>query len=154
MTVRAGFIGLGDIGLPMAERIADRGVPLTVWNRTPAKAAPLGAKGATVAASPRALAEAVDVACLCLDGPKAIEAVVFGPDGIAHADPKPKLVVDHSTTHPHLTVDLAARLRAEAGIGWLDAPVSGGPVGARAGTLATFAGGDADDLALARPVIA
>ena len=154
MTVRAGFIGLGDIGLPMAERIATGGVPLTVWNRTASKAAPLEQKGAAVAASPRALAEAVDVVCLCLDGPKAIEAVVFGLDGIAAATTKPRLVVDHSTTHPHLTVEFAARLKAEAGIAWLDAPVSGGPVGARAGTLATFAGGDADDLELARPILA
>jgi len=92
--------------------------------------------------------------CLCLDSAYAVETVVFGLEGIvAGGKGRTRLVVDNSTLHPLRTRELAERLRSEAGIGWLDIPVSGGPVGAVAGTLAAMAGGDAEELEVVRPVV-
>ncbi|MDP3659242.1 NAD(P)-dependent oxidoreductase [Phenylobacterium sp.] len=153
MTQSVGYIGLGAIGAPMAERIALAGFDLTVWNRTPDKMQPLIAKGARAAGSAAEVGAATDIVFLCLDSPYAVEAVVFGPLGVA-AGGRTKLIVDNSTLHPKVTVEMAQRLRAEHGIGWVDAPVSGGPGGAQAGTLASFAGGTAEEFERARPMIA
>jgi 3-hydroxyisobutyrate dehydrogenase-like beta-hydroxyacid dehydrogenase len=153
--VKVGYIGLGKIGAPMAERIlSPGGFSLTVWNRTAEKMGPLVAAGAKPAATAAEVAAASDVVCLCLDSAYAVETVVFGPEGIvAGGKGRTRLVVDNSTLHPLRTRELAERLRSEAGIGWLDIPVSGGPVGAVAGTLAAMAGGDAEELEVVRPVV-
>ena len=153
--VKVGYIGLGKIGAPMAERIlSPGGFSLTVWNRTAEKMGPLVAAGAKPAAIAAEVAAASDVVCLCLDSAYAVETVVFGPEGIvAGGKGRTRLVVDNSTLHPLRTRELAERLRSEAGIGWLDIPVSGGPVGAVAGTLAAMAGGDAEELEVVRPVV-
>ncbi len=150
--LRVGYIGLGAIGLPIAERIADAGWPMRVWNRTATKMAPMQAKGATAAYSARDLAGQVDVLFLCLTDDKAVEQVVFGEAGIAQAANAKLTVVDLSTIHPMTTKALASRLTLAGGGRWVDLPVSGGPSGARAGTLATFAGGRADDVERIRPV--
>jgi 3-hydroxyisobutyrate dehydrogenase-like beta-hydroxyacid dehydrogenase len=153
--VKVGYIGLGKIGAPMAERIlSPGGFSLTVWNRTAEKMGPLVAAGAKPAATAAEVAAASDVVCLCLDSAYAVETVVFGLEGIvAGGKGRTRLVVDNSTLHPLRTRELAERLRSEAGIGWLDIPVSGGPVGAVAGTLAAMAGGDAEELEVVRPVV-
>jgi len=149
---RVGYAGLGEIGAPMAERIRQAGFELHVWNRSPAKAAPLVAAGARLAATPAELAARVQVLCLCLTDDKAVEQVVFGAEGIAASPAVRGLVLaDHSTIHPLATRRLASRL-ADRGGRWVDAPVSGGVVGARQGTLAVFAGGEAAAVERMRPV--
>jgi 3-hydroxyisobutyrate dehydrogenase-like beta-hydroxyacid dehydrogenase len=150
--LRVGYIGLGNIGAPMAERIARAGLPLTVWNRTASKMAPLLAAGAQSASSPLDLAQRCDVVCLCLDSVAAAERVLFEADGLVRAASKPRLVIDHSTLHPDASIALAQRL-AEVGVALIDAPVSGGAVGARNGTLAVMVGGAAEEVEAARPVI-
>lgn len=148
-----GFIGLGAIGAPMAWRLVDAGLNPVVWNRTASRAAEFAEKDVQVAESPADLAARCDIVSLCLLSPDAIEEVLFGPEGIVQAPDRPSLIVDHSTVHPQRTREIAGRLRAEAGIAWLDAPVSGGPEGASKGTLAAMAGGDAEDFERALPVL-
>ncbi|MEP7351199.1 MAG: NAD(P)-binding domain-containing protein [Sphingorhabdus sp.] len=150
---RIGFIGLGDIGSPMAMRLHQQGHDLTVWNRNPERSRAFSEVGVAVAGSAAELAIASDIVCLCLSSAAAIEAVVFGPAGVAEAEIAPSLIVDHSTISPDETRAFAERLRASTGTPWLDAPVSGGPVGARAGTLAVMAGGGESDFEIAAPVL-
>jgi 3-hydroxyisobutyrate dehydrogenase len=149
---RVGYAGLGSIGAPMARRVLDAGFELHVWNRDPAKAAALVDAGARLAATPAALARAVDVLCLCVTDGHAVEQVVFGDDGIASTLPGGLVVADHSTIHPTESRRIAERFAATGGA-WVDAPVSGGVVGARAGTLSVFAGGEASDVERIRPVV-
>ncbi len=153
MGLVVGFIGLGNIGLPIAARIRAGGFDLVVWNRTPDKMRPLLAAGATPASSAADLTRRVDIVCTCVSNTEAVEAVVFGADGIAAGAGRARLLLDNSTIHPLRTRVMAERLQEATGIGWLDVPVSGGPVGAEAGTLAAMAGGDAAELDIARPVI-
>lgn len=150
-----GFIGLGAIGRPMARRILTARSQLMVWNRSASRMQPLLEQGAQAAASPADMARHCDILCTCVTDAGALEAVLFGPEGVARAGDgiRARLLVDNSTTHPRLTRDFAARLHAACGMRWLDVPVSGGVTGARAATLAAMAGGDAADVELARPVI-
>ena len=149
---RVGFIGTGLIGTPMVERLLDRGVNMTVWNRTATKLSALVARGAKAAASPGALAAECDIVCLCLTNTDAVEDVVFGPHGIASNMRAQQLLIDLSSIAPDATAHMAARLTSTSGARWIDAPVSGGLPAARAGTLIVFAGGEADDIARAAPV--
>jgi 3-hydroxyisobutyrate dehydrogenase len=149
---RVGFIGTGLIGTPMIERLLDCGLAVTVFNRTAEKAAPLVARGATLAASARELAGSVDIVCLCLTNTAAVQDVLFGDAGIAVALRAGQLVIDFSSIAPDATVQIAAQLRDTSGAHLLDCPVSGGLPAARAGTLIIFAGGDAADLARGKPV--
>ncbi len=151
-TVRVGFIGTGLIGTPMVERLIERGLSVTVWNRTVAKVAPLVALGALPAHSPQDLVSHCDVVCLCLTNTDAVHAVLFGDDGIASQMHAAHLLVDFSSIAPDATITMAAQLRALVGTGWVDAPVSGGLPAARAGRLIIFAGGEAGDIARAAPV--
>lgn len=149
--MRIGFAGLGLMGAPMAARLRAAGWPLTVWNRTAAKAAPLVDAGAEQADTPRALADRCDAVFLCLMDAASVEQVVFGPDGIAGGSAK--IVVDFSTGHPDAARAIADRLHAQTGMGWIDAPVSGGVPGAENGTLAIMAGGNADQIETVRPAV-
>ncbi|MEP6786105.1 MAG: NAD(P)-dependent oxidoreductase [Sphingomonadales bacterium] len=148
-----GFIGLGDIGIAMAKRLHEDGHKLTVWNRNPDRAAPFATLGVTIARNPAQLAAACDIVCICVSSADAIAEIAFGPNGIASADTAPMLVVDHSTISPEETRRLADRLAVQTGTAWLDAPVSGGPSGARAGTLAIMVGGSREHFELAKPVL-
>jgi len=152
--MRIGFIGIGLMGLPLCHRLLAAGHALTVWNRSPEKCRPLTDNGATVAASPAALAAASDLLLLCVSDTAAVEAVVFGTDGIAAGAHAGLLVADHSSIAPSATRALAARLREATGARWVDAPVSGGVIGAEQGTLVIMAGGAADDVARIHPVLA
>jgi len=154
------FIGLGALGAPMAANLLAAGVRLTVHNRTRGREVPLVQAGAQAAAHPATAAARARVVLLCLtDGP-AVEEVLFGPEGVvaglAAETPQPSspppLVVDFSTIEPSRTRSLAARLAAR-GIAWLDAPVTGGTEGARAGTLSVLVGGDGATLERARPLL-
>jgi 3-hydroxyisobutyrate dehydrogenase len=151
--VKLAFLGLGLMGAPMARRLLAAGHALTVWNRSPARAEPLRALGAHVAATPREAATGADIVFLNLLDEAAAEAVALGPDGIAAAPAAPRLVVDHSSLAPAATRRIAAALAAANGTRWVDAPVSGGVAGAEAGTLAVMAGGEAADVEQARPLI-
>lgn len=153
MTDRIGFIGLGDIGAPMAQRIAQAGHPLRVYNRSAAKAQPFAERGVPVAASIAELVRECDIIFTCVSDTAAVENVVFGAGGIAESGRAGMLFVDVSTIHPVTTREMSARLKRDHLIGWVDAPVSGGSSGARAGTLAVFAGGETDDVERARPVL-
>ncbi len=149
---RVGFIGTGLIGTPMVQRLHECGLSVTVWNRTPDKATPLVAFGATVAESPRALAESCDIVCLCLTNTAAVHEVVFGAQGIDAVLRVGQLVIDLSSIAPDATREMAERLASACGARWIDAPVSGGLPLARAGRLIVFAGGDAHDIARAAPL--
>ena len=150
---KVGFIGLGDIGAPMAERIALAGLDLTVWNRTAEKMTPLVDAGAKAAASAREIGETCDLVCICLDSVAAVEEVVFGPAGLTSPDCRMTLLVDHATLPSVVSQGFDTRL-SKLGIGYLDAPVSGGAIGARAGTLAVMVGGDTGLVDRARPILA
>lgn len=150
---RVGFAGLGTMGGAMAANLARAGFPLTVWNRTPGRAAEAVGLGAAEAADPAALAAASDVVVTCVsDGPD-VEAVLFGPAGVADGARPGQLVVDCSTIAPAASRAFAARL-AERGVAFVDAPVSGGSEGARQATLTIFAGGEPAAVERARPVLA
>jgi 3-hydroxyisobutyrate dehydrogenase-like beta-hydroxyacid dehydrogenase len=148
-----GWIGLGDIGLPMMRRLAGAGNEVIVWGRTPERLQPALEAGATAAGSPAELAARCEGVLLCVTDGDAVEEVVFGPRGVAEGARRGTLIVDHSTIHPE-TTRLAARRLKSAGVGWVDAPVSGGALGAAAATLSVFIGGDEADVARMRPWIA
>lgn len=147
-----GFIGTGLIGAPMVERMMEQGLKVTVWNRTADKTTPLVALGAHRADTARELAERVDIVCTCLTDTDAVNDVVFGRVGIAAVMRREQLLIDFSSIAPDRTKLMAAHLLETAGADWIDAPVSGGVVGARAGKLIIFAGGDARAVVRAAPV--
>jgi 3-hydroxyisobutyrate dehydrogenase len=146
------FLGLGTMGAAMAANVGRAGFALTVWNRTPGRAADLMALGATEASSASSAGEAADVAIVCVSDTPDVEAVLFGPSGLAEGARAGSVVIDMSTISPTATRDFAARLAA-AGVTLLDAPVSGGSEGARNGTLTIFVGGDPDAFERVRPVL-
>src|ERR1700733_4214443 len=150
---RLGYLGLGMMGLPMSQRLLKAGYDVTVWNRSPGKATALVEAGAKLAGIPRDVAESADIIFMCLTDAAAVEEGVFGSDGLATVAGAGKLVVDFSSIHPDAARAIAARLRLTNGMGWIDAPVSGGTVGAEQGTLAVMAGGDAADVERARPYV-
>ena len=149
-----GYIGIGLMGRPMALRLLQAGFPLSVWGRSPEKLLDVVAAGAVAATSPAEVARRSDIVFTCVSDTAAVEQVVFGPGGIAEGAAAGKVLVDMSTIHPGRSREMARRLREATGMGWIDAPVSGGPPGAAAGTLAVMAGGDPADFALAQPVVA
>jgi 3-hydroxyisobutyrate dehydrogenase len=137
---RVGFAGLGLMGSRMARNVLDKGFPLTVWNRTPARTQAIAARGAQVAPTPRALAESSDVIVACLADPAAVEEVVFGEDGIL-AGARPELrYMECSTISPGLSRRVADALRSR-GADMLEAPVTGSKLGAERGALVFMTGG-------------
>ena len=150
---KLGYLGLGMMGSPMARRLLDAGYRVTVWNRSEGKATPLVEAGATLAADPSAAANTSSILFMCLTDAAAVENVVFGPRGLATTPGTGKLVVDFSSIHPDAARSIAKRLEAANGMGWIDAPVSGGTKGAQEGTLAVMAGGDAAAIERARPYV-
>ncbi|WP_032829847.1 NAD(P)-dependent oxidoreductase [Pseudomonas sp. GM74] len=148
-----GFAGIGLMGLPMCRRLLAAGYPLAVWNRNPQKCKPLVEAGARQVASPSELCQHADVVMLCLADTSVVREVVFGPAGIVEGAKKGQLLVDFSSLEPNATREMAADLAAKTGMGWLDTPVSGGVVGAEAGSLAIMVGGEVQDLERVRPVL-
>jgi 3-hydroxyisobutyrate dehydrogenase len=151
--MRVGFVGLGTMGGAMAANVARAGFAVTAWNRTAGRAAELSDLGVALAPTAAAAAAASDVIVTIVSDTPDVEAVLFGPDGVADGAARGSLVVDMSTISPSATRDFAGRL-AERGVAMLDAPVSGGSEGAKKGTLSIFVGGEAADLERARPVLA
>ena len=150
-TPRIGFVGLGIMGRPMAANALKAGFPVTVTNRTLAKSEPLKAAGATVAKSPREVAERSDIVVTMVTNAPEVEAVTFGPDGIAEGAHAGLLAIDMSSISPVASRDIAARAEAK-GFTTLDAPVSGGEIGAIEARLSIMVGGDAADVERARPL--
>ncbi|MBV9660132.1 MAG: NAD(P)-dependent oxidoreductase [Acidimicrobiales bacterium] len=151
--VKVGFVGLGAIGLPMAERLLDCGVDLAVWNRTIDKAEPLRARGARVSASPAELCDAVEVVVSCLHGPPSDRAVFLGADGLLSVDIEGKLFINTSTNGPDCARELARETERRGGQ-YLDSPILGaGPPSAAAGRLLFPASGSAEVVARAIAVL-
>lgn len=148
-----GYIGTGLMGAPMTARLLAAGNKVVVWNRTQAKAEPLVAKGAVMGDSAAEVARQADIVFMCLTDTKAVEAAVFGADGIAAGARKGSILVDFSSIQPEATRAFAARLERDTGMRWLDAPVSGGVPGAEAGTLAIMAGGTQDVFEAVKPFV-
>ena len=144
MTERVGFVGLGIMGRPMARNLAEAGYELVLYNRTRTKAEQLAQYGASVADSPREVAESSDISITMLPGPSEVEEVVAGEGGLLEGAKEGSLIVDMSTSSPLLARELARTAR-ERGVGMLDAPVSGGDVGASNGTLSIMVGGEEEN---------
>ncbi len=152
MAEKVGFVGLGIMGKPMARNLMEAGYELTVHNRSPEKAEELGEAGATVAASPREVAEKSDVVITMLPDSPQVREVVAGEDGVLEGISEGSLLIDMSTISPVVTEELAEAVK-EKGASMLDAPVSGGDVGAIEGTLSIMVGGEEGDFERASPLI-
>lgn len=150
--VRIGFVGLGIMGKPMAGHLLKAGYPLTVFNRTKSKTEELRSQGARVASSPSELAADSDIVITIVSDSPDVEQVVAGPGGILEGLGPGGLVIDMSTISPAMERKLDQQLR-ERGCSLVDAPVSGGDVGAKNATLAIMAGGEKADVERATPVL-
>lgn len=152
--MRIAFLGIGLMGFPMARRLCEAGHAVRAWNRSPGKAERLTPFGASVHDSARSAVDGADLVIGMLENGPVVEQVFFDPErGAAAALQAGSLVIDMASIRPAEARDHAARLAA-LGVGHLDAPVSGGTVGAEAGTLAIMVGGDEADFARAAPVLA
>ena len=151
MEKAVGFVGLGIMGAFMAGNLLEAGHELVVHNRTRTKAERLAQRGARAADSPREVAEGSDVIITMLPGPPQVEEVVAGDGGLLEGAREGSLIIDMSTSSPILARELARAARNKA-VGMLDAPVSGGDVGARDGTLSIMVGGEVDDFERAQPL--
>ncbi len=147
-----GFIGIGLMGKPLVSRLLAAGFNVNVWNRTAEKLAPVVAAGAIACDSIAELANNSEVIILCLADTAAVAQVV--ENDILNSGATDKLIIDLSSIHPETTCALARKLQQQANIGWVDAPVSGGTLGAEQGTLAIMAGGSVENIAIARQVLA
>ena len=148
---RVAFLGLGVMGAAMAANIAKAGFALSVHNRSRGKAEALEAAGANWAVTPAEAARGAAVVGLCLPDTPDVEAVLFGPGGVAEGVAPGTVVIDFSTIAAAPAAGFARRLLEERGAHLLDSPVSGGPAGARDGTLTCMIGGDAGAFERARP---
>lgn len=148
------FLGLGVMGYPMAGHLAAKGHTVTVYNRTAAKAAAWAQEhGGQHAATPALAAKGADFVMACVGNDDDLRAVCLGPDGAFAGMVAGAVFVDHTTVSAEVTRDLATTARAQ-GIGFVDAPVSGGQAGAQNGILSVMCGGDAADYGRAEPLIA
>jgi 3-hydroxyisobutyrate dehydrogenase-like beta-hydroxyacid dehydrogenase len=149
---KIGFLGLGKMGAVMAPRFIAAGFPLTVWNRSPAKADALAAAGASIATNPAEVAADADVIVTMLRDDAAAEQVYLGQHGLLSADVGGKLFIEMSTLRPATAHGLAERAD-EAGARFVDAPVSGTVGPAKDGKLMALVGGSEADLARAQPIL-
>ena len=150
---RIGFIGMGLMGVPMSLRLLAAGYSLSVWNRNASKTEAARQAGARVANSVAQLVADSDVVMLCVTDTAAVEAIVFGDDGIAANARSGQILIDFSSIEPEATRQMAARLTSACGMHWVDAPVSGGVAGAEQGMLAIMAGGDEALIDRLRPLL-
>ena len=146
-----GFIGIGLMGKPMTLRLLGAGFKVNVWNRSKEKLMPVTAAGANAFSSIAGLVKASNIIILCLANTQVVKSIVqteIIPSGSTH-----KLIIDLSSIHPETTKQLASELNQQCSIRWVDAPVSGGTVGAEQGSLAIMAGGSNDDIEIAIQVL-
>jgi 3-hydroxyisobutyrate dehydrogenase len=147
-----GFIGIGLMGKPLVLRLLAAGFQVNVWNRSPKKLNPVVEAGAMPCDSITQLAKASEIIILCLADTAVVTQVV--ENDILNSGAKDKLLIDLSSIHPETTRQLAAKLKQQCHIEWVDAPVSGGTLGAEQGTLAIMAGGSVENIEIARQVLA
>ncbi len=148
------FLGLGVMGFPMAGHLVAKGHSVTVYNRSPAKAVAWVARhGGKSAATPALAAMGADFVMACVGNDDDLRAVCTGPDGAFNGMSRGAVFVDHTTVSAQVTRQMSAQA-ANLGLGFVDAPVSGGQAGAENGALSVMCGGDADAYAKAEPVIA
>ncbi|HUJ32780.1 MAG TPA: NAD(P)-dependent oxidoreductase [Candidatus Acidoferrum sp.] len=152
MKPTVGLIGLGLMGKPMSRNLLKAGFPLVVWNRTKEKAGELVREGAKFAANPRDAAAQADVLITIVSDPPAVEALLWGANGVLDGLRRGSIYVDSSTVSPDLARRAAAAC-AERGVDYLDAPVTGGTWGAEKGELVFMIGGKAEVLDRAKPVL-
>ena len=150
---KIGFIGLGLMGQGFTRRLRAKGHQVTGFDRVGDKVDAATGHGVLPAASAADVARASDIVHVCVMTKADLEAAVFGEDGIAAGGSSEKVLVDHSTTPVDVTKAFAERLLKESGMAWIDAPVSGGPPAAEAGTLAIMVGGDDAIVARALPIL-
>lgn len=148
--MKVGVVGIGLMGRPVAQRLVDAGHEVTVHSRRRESAEPVLAAGAAWADDAAGCGDGADLAITFLPDPATVEAAVLGPAGLLAAAAPPAVVADMSTSPPELARRLAAAA-SERGVAALDAPVSGGPMGAAGGTLTIMAGGSAEAFERARP---
>lgn len=151
--MRVGFIGLGDQGLPIAQRIQAGGFPLSVWARRSESLIPFAGSDVAIATSPAELGRLSDVVGICLFDAAGVRDVVLGPEGVVAGLSPGGVVVVHTTLAPDEVRDIAADVTS-AGLSLLDAPVSGGHSAAAAGALTVMVGGERQSLDRVRPVLA
>lgn len=149
--IRLGFIGIGLMGKPMTLRLLKAGFTVSVWNRSPDKLMPVISAGACALPAIADVVKSSDVIILCLSDTAVVESVFYS-DILEHGS-QDKLLIDLSSIDPETTRQLAATLYQKCGMGWVDAPVSGGVSGAEQGSLAIMAGGSAENIAVARDVL-
>ncbi len=150
---KTAFIGLGVMGFPMAGHLKDKGHEVTVYNRSAAKAEEWVARhGAAMAPTPREAASGAEFVFSCVGADADLREVTMGDDGAFAGMDKGAVFIDHTTTSADVAIELNAVAR-EKGIGFIDAPVSGGQAGAEGGILTVMCGGDDADYARAEPVI-
>ena len=147
-----GFIGLGIMGRPMALNLRRGGHALWVYGRRPESMKPLADEGATACDSPKSVAQSAEIIFICVSDTPDVEQIVLGDQGVIHGAQKGSIVVDMSTIAPGATRRMAAEL-AQRGVEMLDAPVSGGEVGAINAALSIMVGGKAESFARARPAL-
>ena len=148
------FLGLGVMGYPMAGHLQAKGHDVTVYNRTAAKAeAWVSQHGGAAAATPRAAAAGADFVMACVGNDDDLRSVCLGPDGAIAGMAEGAVFADHTTVSEKVTKELYAKAR-DAGVSFVDAPVSGGQAGAENGVLSVMCGGDAEPYARLEPVIA
>ncbi|WP_062226715.1 NAD(P)-dependent oxidoreductase [Aureimonas frigidaquae] len=151
-TIRIGFVGLGTMGREMARNLVEAGYAVTAYDIAPAAVDALAALGARPAAGVADIGAGADVVITMLPDTPHVEEVVLGAGGLIETMRPGSIIIDMSTISPAATRAMAERL-ASTGIFMLDAPVSGGPIGAKTATLSIMAGGDADAFARVRPVL-
>lgn len=149
--MKVGFIGLGTMGRPMAGHIVDGGHELVVFDKV-APPSELAAKGATSCGSSREVAEKSDVVIIMVPNTPDVEAVLFAEGGVAEGLSRGKTVIDMSSISPIATKRFAEKILAK-GCDYLDAPVSGGEIGAKAGSLSIMAGGSPESFERVRPLL-
>ena len=150
---KLGFIGIGLMGKPMTLRLLAAGYTVAVWNRRKDKLVPVTAKGAVAKDSPAEVARFADIVMMCVTDQNSVKEVLFGAGGVAEGAAEGKIVIDFSSIAPSAAREAAEKLEA-LGMGYIDAPVSGGTVGAEEGTLAIMAGGKSEHIEFVRPLIA
>ncbi|CAO5182239.1 Uncharacterized oxidoreductase Sfri_1503 [Frankia sp. AiPs1] len=152
--MRVAFLGLGTMGYPMAGHLARAGFEVTVFNRTAAKADQWVSEFTGRAeGTPAAAAAGAEAVCLCVGADDDVREVLIGPDGALGTLTAGATIVDHTTTSARVAVEIAERAGA-VGVGFVDAPVSGGQAGAQAGRLSVMCGGEPDTIERVRPVLA
>ena len=152
--LKIGYVGVGLMGLPMAKRLLSLGYPVRAYDISPQSIAAARDAGAVTVSTAAEAVRGSDLVLLNLPTPEAVEAAVFGENGIASALRPPQLLVDFSTIKVYQCKASARRLHEMTGAAWIDAPVSGGPPASGTGTLTVMAGGDAADIDKVRPLFA